>query len=257
MLNLSNAQLLNQIIDLQKQIYTNEVGKQAVFKDNWIEGFSKSDNSIKVVFDNVHFKILYITQNVDTFLGYLAKDFLDSTVLFPKQLVTAEHRNFLLIGLNWALDYHSKCGDTKSTKKIVCGVPAQHKNGKTLRLLFRHSFVQEPNGARPRFSIVTIDDITHLMRADFYWGRMACGGEKSIIHHAFSTDKKTVTHDILSNRDKKLLQLFAGGKEAKEISEILSISPQTVDKRRRYMLAKMGVKTRTGLIHICKMGSII
>jgi DNA-binding NarL/FixJ family response regulator len=65
-------------------------------------------------------------------------------------------------------------------------------------------------------------------------------------------------YDALSEREREVLQLVAEGRSSKEIAELLSISPATVETHRAHLLQKLGLRntvevvryaTRRGIIH--------
>jgi DNA-binding CsgD family transcriptional regulator len=249
--------LLSEILALQKDIYASETGKTYVIKDNYLGEFSTSENSVRLIFDHVKFKILQISDNVEKLWGYPAKDFLECQMLFPFKLLTLEHYNFLYDWLKWGLARHFKYSDSYNAQQVMCGIKVNHKNDNIMRLLVRQYSLEETGEGIPTISAVTLDDITHLIKADFYWGRIECGREKRAIHHFFSMDKEDIPHDILSDREKETVRLIAKGKESKEIGTLLHISSHTVDNHRRNMIAKTGVRDTTGLVQICKMTGII
>ena len=50
-------------------------------------------------------------------------------------------------------------------------------------------------------------------------------------------------YDALSEREREVLQLVAEGRSSKEIAELLSISPATVETHRAHVLQKLGFAT--------------
>jgi DNA-binding NarL/FixJ family response regulator len=55
-------------------------------------------------------------------------------------------------------------------------------------------------------------------------------------------------HDALSEREREVLQLIAEGHSSKEIAELLSISPATVDTHRTHILQKLDVHNTAELV---------
>jgi DNA-binding CsgD family transcriptional regulator len=255
--SLNPNQLLSQILGLQKDIFADEAGKTFALKDSYMDEFSKSENSVRLIFDQVNFKVLYVSDNVEALSGYSAKDLLEFNIPYVFKLFTLEHFNFLYVWVKWAYARHFKYGNTFNSKQTLCGAKLKHKNGSVMRLLFRHYALEETKEGIPTTSAITIDDITHLMKSDSYWGRIECGKEERHVHHLFSTDKEDKPNDILSDREKDTLRLIAQGKESKEVGQLLHISSHTVDNHRRNMLHKLGVRDTTALIQICKMVGII
>ena len=56
-------------------------------------------------------------------------------------------------------------------------------------------------------------------------------------------------YDALSEREREVLQLVAEGRSTKEIAEILSISPATVETHRAHVLQKLALKNTASELH--------
>ncbi len=253
----NTTKLLHEILGLQKDVYANEVGKPIIVKDSYINEFSKSENSVRIIFDHVNLKVLHISENIETMGGYSPKDFYRGNLLFALQLFAKEHNNFIYVWLKWAFAVQVKYGTSFKGKQAICGIKAKHKDGHILRLLFRQCIIKETATGVVTVSAITLDDITHIMKSDFYWGRIECGTDEKYFHHLISTEKEDKAYDILSEREKETLRLLMLGKESKEIANDLFISSHTVDNHRRNMIQKLGVRDTTGLAQICKMVGII
>ncbi|MFV0588025.1 response regulator transcription factor, partial [Bacteroides reticulotermitis] len=63
--------------------------------------------------------------------------------------------------------------------------------------------------------------------------------------------------DLLSSREKEILQLIDRGKISKDISELLSISKNTVDRHRQNILEKLRVKNSIEACRIAKLMKLI
>jgi DNA-binding CsgD family transcriptional regulator len=244
---LKSQELLNKILGIQKDLYANEIDKTAVVKAHYLNEFSLSENSVRIIFDHINFKILHISGNIEK-LG---------NILFALKAFTIDHFNFMYVWVKWAVDRHLKYGDSFDAKQVMCGVKVNHKDGHIIRLLFRHYPLETTAEGVATISAITLDDVSHLMKSDFYWARIECGRTTKRIHHMISIDKEDHPQDILTDREKSIVQLLAEGKESKEIGSTLFISSHTVDNHRRNMINKIGVRDTTGLIQICKMCGII
>ena len=63
--------------------------------------------------------------------------------------------------------------------------------------------------------------------------------------------------EVLSPREREILQLVAEGKTSQEIAERLSISPKTVDTYRSRLMHKIGVKDVAGLVKFAIQHGVI
>ncbi len=257
MSNLLNYEnLLKSIIKIQSHLYRKPLDKLTPIKDNYMNAFSNNENAVKLVFDHEHFKVTYISDNVEALTGYSTEDLYKLNFVF--KIVSFNHITFIYDWLNWAISIHAKLGDLSNTKQTICGVKLKHKNGHIMSLILRYSALEMTESGVVKIAAISIDDITHLIKSDFYWGRLERHKDDEVnIHYFLSTDKKDTPHDIISDREKEVLNLLAEGKESKAIGELMHISPHTIDNHRRNMITRIGVKDTTGLIQICKMAGII
>jgi two-component system response regulator NreC len=61
-------------------------------------------------------------------------------------------------------------------------------------------------------------------------------------------DDEEQTCEILTTREREILQLIAEGNSSKKIAELLFISPKTVETHRTHIMDKLNIHNRTGLI---------
>jgi len=61
-------------------------------------------------------------------------------------------------------------------------------------------------------------------------------------------DDEEKTCEILTTREREILQLIAEGNSSKKIAEVLFISPKTVETHRTHIMDKLNIHNRTGLI---------
>ncbi len=72
-----------------------------------------------------------------------------------------------------------------------------------------------------------------------------------------SEDNETDPYELLTTREREVLQLAVEGYSNKEIGERLSISPRTVESHRANFKQKLGLKTQTDLIRFALKQGII
>ena len=68
----------------------------------------------------------------------------------------------------------------------------------------------------------------------------------SYIKRAQNDEKETC--EILTTREREILQLIAEGNSSKKIAELLFISPKTVETHRTHIMDKLNIHNRTGLV---------
>lgn len=78
------------------------------------------------------------------------------------------------------------------------------------------------------------EQISDIMVDDYFYKRKA-GGPKSPL-------------DLLSLREREVLQLVVEGKSSAEIATILNLSPKTIETYRSRLMTKLGIEDITGLV---------
>jgi DNA-binding CsgD family transcriptional regulator len=249
--------ILHPVFQSQQNLYGKDVSTSDFSKNTYVNHFSYSDNSIKLVFNHVTNKVIFISDTAEMLGGYQIDQFYKLNLIQLLKILTIEHYDFAHRWWQWAYDTHIKYPLGLKTKQTLCGVKFVHKEGHIVRVMIRQVGLRADEKGLTTVSALTFDDVTHLMKDDFYWIRMDTVNKENQFHHLMSTEKNGKQTDILSDREKEILRLLAQGKESKEIGQLLYLSPHTISNHRQNMMNKIGVKDTTGLIQICRMVGII
>jgi DNA-binding CsgD family transcriptional regulator len=221
----------------------------------YMNAFSDNESSVKIIFDPINFKIVCISNYVKSFLGYNAAEILEMN-LFSMIHSFKDDLSFTpLLFLNWFKGFISRAANPFTDASIsCCGLQIKHKQGYSMRVLVRYKvFERDPNGL-PKTAVITVNNISHLMKEPFYWGRMVSEAHQQ---HFISKNKQYLSQDIVSVREKDVLYFLAQGLSSKEIAEKLFISAHTVDHHRRNMIARTGLRDTTALLQIMHMIGVI
>lgn len=78
-------------------------------------------------------------------------------------------------------------------------------------------------------------------------------------HYARSLTDKGVAdrYDLLTEREREILQLVAEGRSSKQIGDLLSISPATVDTHRTNLLQKLGLRNTVEVVRYASRRGLI
>jgi len=78
-----------------------------------------------------------------------------------------------------------------------------------------------------------------------------------IVESMYTADDSRLKEEVLTSREKEILQLVAEGKPSKQISELLFISKSTVNKHRENIMKKLNIHDIVGLIRYAIKKGII
>ena len=187
-----------------------------------------------------------VSKEIETVLGYHPSEF---NLQFLLDISHPDDRPYFLNFENKAREFLARLPIEKLMKyKIRYDYRIQKKNGDYVRIL-QQSIVAEhdANGGIIR-TFATHTDISHLKtEGKPVLSIIGLDGEPSYIN--VDVEKVfAVSNEFLSKREKQVLALLIEGKLSKEISCILGISKQTVDKHRKNMICKNNLSNTAELI---------
>ena len=222
--------------------------------------FSKNEKSVKIFLDQTRFRILYATENVVDVLGYTAEEMLKyNTALFFRCL-TFNHAGFIIRTTKKAFKIFHKVtynDYVQNLSIIICGVKIKKKDRSVIQILMKYTPLEIDDRGLIQTVLITFEDVSHLLKSDFYWGRWSLGEHKQFKFHFLSNKKTEITHDIISDREKEVLRLIAQGLDSQEIGNQLLITKGTVDNHRKNMIARTGARDTTALVQLCLSCDII
>lgn len=96
--------------------------------------------------------------------------------------------------------------------------------------------------------------IRSALDGDIY---MSPGVSKRVIHEFARKTNFTTTMDLLSPRQREILQLLAEGNTNKEIATLLNLSIKTVETHRKELMERLGLHDVAGLVrYAIRMGIV-
>lgn len=139
--------------------------------------------------------------------------------------------------------------------KIYCsGLKLVDGNGQIKRAFIKGKQIQLNNDGQTNVSVYFLEEIPHLVKGNHYWFRLENG--KKTVAYIQQKGKKNFT-DILSNREKDILNLLAQQKTSQQIGEELFLSKLTVETHRKNMIKRIGAVNSTAMVHLCKMANLL
>jgi len=190
-----------------------------------------------------------VSNEIETVLGYHPSLF---NLEFYLNKVHPEDQPYLLNFENYGANFYRQLPIDKILKyNARYNFRVQKSNGQYIRVLHQAMVLQHDAAGRSIITISVDTDITHLkLEGKPTLSFIGLEGEPSYIDvdvaELFSPANSG--KDVLTKREKEILYLMIDGKLNKEISDILSISYETVKTHRKNMVQKAGVKNAGELI---------
>lgn len=138
----------------------------------------------------------------------------------------------------------------------IGGLKVQHTNGNWVTL---HANVYPFEGAKDRLEVVCIllREITYMHDSKDVWARISYGGTQPKTFAWHSSEKVKKNKDLLSLREKEILEQVKNRKSNEEIGELLFISKHTVHQHRKNMMARLGAVDSTALVELARMSKLL
>lgn len=132
--------------------------------------------------------------------------------------------------------------------KVQYDLRFKRKDGRYLRLLHQSLTIQQYENGGIFRTLCLYTDITHLKPTGKpMLSFVGLNGEPSFVNVQLG-EPLIPFKEVLSKREKEVLRLIIEGKQNKEIADILNISKLTVDKHRKNMINRNGLKNSGELI---------
>ena len=223
-----------------------------LFDEFLLDLLSENSNTVIAVISLKNYQKLYISKNVTDIWGYSIESDSVLGILQYVNMMSFNHALFPIIAGKWyikclkSVPYEDKVGQ----KIAFVGAQFKTRFGQTKRTFIQTAHLEEDADRNPINIINSIQDISHLMKDDFWWGRYTYGNDSQKVKYYHSSLGKTVEGDIISEREKDILRLIQQGFESAEIAQKLFLSIATVHTHRKNMLARTGMKDVTGLLQV-------
>lgn len=220
-----------------------------------LDHFAKNKNNLFLLIETKGFRILHVSENWEEFSGYSKAEFERKNIRLLLECVDNDHLLFFYQYISWTMKIISvvpRVHLEEALSNYWCGLKATDAKGLNHRLIFKVIPLHFNEKNIAQLALVSLEKISHLLKGDSYWMRLEAGKTKIFRSCMFQNDPKIYMHDVISDREREIVAHVALGLESKEIGERLHISPHTVDKHRKNMIARLGVRDSVALVEICQ-----
>ena len=258
--------ILPEIISLWNSIFPN-----IIESNNDITDFTRHFPMLKLAEQSrVFFMILkiqnlnleYYSKNIEDVLGIPLEGIEEKGLNAFFEAVAPEHFEEFKTSFKHAKLYYAALKSKKNIKENMiyrCGLKLNHPKKGQIKIFWKSQVFEMLNDFNnPQRIMLIMQDVTHLMKSDFFWFRTELKDAAETTYFTSRSDTEGCSeNDILSNREKEILICLAEGKSPEEIGKQLFIGKVTVNNHRQNMINKMGAKDLTALIQLAKMMKMI
>ncbi len=226
-----------------------------------LERYAVDSKRFYILFDHSKFYAAYISANLEKEAGYSIDYILKQGLLFWFQKIHWKQLTLAYKFNKWGLKFQKECGihiPSSQYEIWICGIKFKNKWNRWKTYLLKQRILTNTKKNQALLSFIEVEDISSFYKADFAWYRPTCIIDgKRLARAYFSHGSKKEFPDILSERETEILKLAAQQKSNQEISELLEISKNTVERHRKNMIARVGVTDMTALLRIGRILKII
>ncbi len=233
--------------------------KKYLEKSGLVNLLNNQQGYLMILVDIKHFRIIHVSGSIYEYTGYQIEEFTDKVASNFMTLLDPKHLPFLSVFVSWIINILKNIPINYKSKQNVStwGLKLLHKNGKDMRWYLNFIPLEFDEKANPILGFITIQNITHLIKGEDYWIRGVFGDKEKKVFVYHSNEEKTVEQEIISEREKEVLNYISQGMDTKKIAILMNISTNTVDNHRRNMLARTGTRDTTALVQLCRMMGVI
>lgn len=226
-----------------------------------VEQFSLDSKRIFCLFSNPDFYFKYVSKNVEQEMGYSPEEIYKGGLPLGFKMAYWKQLSIPIKVHQWGEKFQEIFKDVAhigQRNTFFCGVKMKDKKGKLKTFFIKQKVLSFAENKKPLLSFMEIEEITTIFKGDFVWSRFTTTTEKeTYVRVFFSKGQKKEYADLLSEREMEILQLIVQHKKNIQISELLGISKNTVERHRKNMIARIGVVDMTALIYVCRLCQLI
>ena len=176
-------------------------------------------------------------------------------------MLDPDYQSFPVESVNWqaATLAHIPKKLRINLKFVHCGIRYRRPDGKLLCLFSTGEPIQYDSEGNFTFTFNYVQKVAHLLKKDWkhYWIRLSYGPNQEYVQSLHSATLEDSNRDLLSAREKEIVELIAQDYDTKEIAEKLFISVHTVGNHRSNMIERLGVRDTTALVQLAKLAGIV
>lgn len=226
-----------------------------------LEQFSLDSKRILCLFSHVDFYFKYVSKNIAQEMGYTPEEIYNGGLALGFKIGYWKQLSIPIKSYQWGERFQEIVNNFENMGRrnaFFCGVKMKDKQGNLKTFFIKQKMLSFTKNNKPLLSFMEIEEITTIFKGDFVWARMTAHYEQETFFRAFfSKGAKKEYADLLSEREMEILQLVVEHKNNIEISELLGISKNTVERHRKNMIARAGVVDMTALIYVCRLCQLL
>lgn len=254
--------ILRKLHETLERFYPEDVkidDKKYLEKSGLINLLNNQQGNLTFLIDVKQLRVIQVSGSVLKYTGYTSAEFGDNILSKFMTMFVPEQRSFMSVFVSWILNIAKNVPIEYKSRQFISawGMHLFHKDGRSMRWYLNIIPIEFNVQKNPTVIIMSIQEITHLVKGDDYCIRGVFGEERKKTFVYYSGEERTIDNEIVSEREREVLQYISQGLDTKDIAGEMKISPNTVDNHRRNMLARTGMRDTTALTQLCRMVGVI
>jgi DNA-binding CsgD family transcriptional regulator len=260
--NIVIENLLPKLFEKLESFYPDDVkidDKKYLEKSGLINFLNYQQGNVTFLIEVKQLRVILVRGSVLKYTGYSPAEFGNNILLKFMSMFVPEQRSFMSDFVTWILNMQKNVPfEYKSRQSISAwGMRLLHRDGRSIRCYINIIPLEFNDQNNPTLIMMSFQEVSHLVKGDDYCMRGIFGEDDKKVFVYYSNEDRTVDTEIISEREREVLQYISQGLDTKQIAGEMKISNNTVDNHRRNMLARTGTRDTTALIQLCRMLSII
>jgi DNA-binding CsgD family transcriptional regulator len=191
----------------------------------------------------------YVSENVESVLGAKRAELMkDGITQLLKQLIP-QHISYSSVVTEMFREVFNSWSSSEllNLKLTIVGLHMIHPEKGEITIINNGTPIEWDKNNLATKNINLMQDISHLSKNKDYWIRIWSTVNSGKVNFFHCNSEHNIKKDILSPREKEILELIIAGKNTDEIAKKLYLSRLTINNHRQNILDRFGVKDTTAL----------
>jgi DNA-binding CsgD family transcriptional regulator len=212
-----------------------------------INHIATQSNTIIQIFDMTNFKTIYISPNSLEITGFTADELNNFGFTYWLKTIPIKQILFYIKSAKFVNEKIKNIHQDELYFSNQCvNLAFKNKKGEKRSMVSTNSCI-EWNGKKQKYQLILWRDMTEKFKNKDFSVRYVVWGKT---YSYFSTQGKFKEGDLLTEKEFVILAAYKKSLSSKEISELMSISPFTVDNHKKNLFFKFSVSSMSDVLEI-------
>lgn len=224
--------------------------------NNVLKVLTQNTNTVVQIYDMSGFKSIYTSPNCEGICGFTSEELNNRGFLYWLSTISMKEVLFYIKSSKFVADqFISNKTNYKQFLNQIINMPYKNKNGENRKMITTNICLEATPEGKQRYQLIMWQDISSKSKSNYFTARYRFS--ENDIYTYYSTVGKFENKDLLSDREREVVNLTSHGLTSKDMASQLFLSAFTIDNHKKNIMQKFQVGNMLDVVSICRFLNIL